>query len=341
MIGLVIMAATLNVSAQNKTLKNTDMNNLKEGKNEVIFRSQGVNLAGNLYLPPGFDTTKKYETIVFAGPFNQVKEQMAAVYGEKLTAKGYVYLSFDHFGYGDSEGIPRNAELVGLKVEGIRNAISFLRTLPFVDREQLFGIGGCAGSQHITIVAASDTRLKAYATVSGMMSNYFYGQLPKEVFMPMLTAANEARQRQYETGKVEYYDALGYDNFPEELKANNEGYDYYMTARAGKETYPNYTNHTIKTLVEDNLSCNTLVYTPHLFNPYLGIIGENTLPKEGEQPTPLHTGPLTTTFYDAVTLENKELFVIKNASHVDLYDQEEFVNQAVDKIDEFFKKSVK
>lgn len=314
---------------------------MKSGKNEIRFRSNGANLAGHLYIPENFDNSKKYPTIVFAGPFNQIKEQMGAVYGSKLSTKGYIFLAFDHFGYGDSEGTPRNAELVASKVEGIRNAVSYLRTLSFVDQDNLFGIGGCAGSQHMTIVAASDTRIKGYATVSGMMSNYFYGQMPNEIFMQMLEAANDARQREYETGEVEYYDSLGYDNFPEELKASDEGYRYYMTPRAGKETYPNYTHHTVKTLVEDNLSCNTLVYAPFLFNPYLGIIGEKAVPKEGEQATPLHTGPLTQTFYNEVKHKDKELFIVPNSSHVDLYDIEEFVNQAVDKIDEFFKRYYK
>lgn len=46
------------------------------GKNSVTFKSQGVILAGHLHLPEGFDASEKYPSIVFSGPFNQVKEQM-------------------------------------------------------------------------------------------------------------------------------------------------------------------------------------------------------------------------------------------------------------------------
>ncbi|MCV6636423.1 alpha/beta hydrolase [Candidatus Albibeggiatoa sp. nov. NOAA] len=309
---------------------------IQSGINTVQFKSQGCQLSGLLFTPNDFDANKKYPTVVFAGPLNQIKEQMGSFYGRKMVQKGFVYLTFDHFGYGDSEGMPRNAELVAPKTEGIRDAISYLRTLPFVDRDKLYGIGGCAGSQHMTIVAASDTRLKAYATVSGMMShgyNYFVEMVGKDTFFQMLEGANEARQREYETGKSEYFDIFGYDNLPEEHKVGNEGYDYYMTERAGAQTYPNFTNHTLTRVIEDVVTVNSSVHAPYLFNPYLGIVGAKALP--GEAPFPFDTGRHTTHFYENVNAQ-KELYIIEGASHVDLYDQEAYVDQAVDKIVEFF-----
>ncbi len=38
------------------------------GKNAVTFKSFGVDLAGDLYLPEGFDETKTYKAIVGASP---------------------------------------------------------------------------------------------------------------------------------------------------------------------------------------------------------------------------------------------------------------------------------
>ena len=54
--------------------------------------ADGIPLDGYKIIPPDFDETKKYPTVVFSGPFNQVKEQMGAVYGKKMAAKGYVFL---------------------------------------------------------------------------------------------------------------------------------------------------------------------------------------------------------------------------------------------------------
>jgi fermentation-respiration switch protein FrsA (DUF1100 family) len=69
------------------------MDNLKSGINKITFKSQGVKLTGNLYLPEGFSSSKQYPTVVYSGPFNQVKEQTGAVYGKKWPLKG---MSFYH-----------------------------------------------------------------------------------------------------------------------------------------------------------------------------------------------------------------------------------------------------
>ncbi|KAK9745939.1 hypothetical protein K7432_018232 [Basidiobolus ranarum] len=50
---------------------------------KVIFQSQGIKIAGNLYLPE--DTQpKKHAAIVIGHPGGGVKEQTAGLYAEKL-----------------------------------------------------------------------------------------------------------------------------------------------------------------------------------------------------------------------------------------------------------------
>ena len=303
------------------------------GKNKITFKSQGAKLIGDLYLPDNFDVSNKYPTIVFSGPFNQVKEQMGAKYGQKFAYKGYAFLAFDHLGYGDSEGKKRDFENPFIKMESIRDAISYLRALPFVNREKFYGFGACASGGYMPLVAVTDKRMKAIATVSGMMDNqaFYFGLMTKEQLMPLFEFANEARQKEYENGQVEYYDALNMDTLdPDNLPDNTmgEGYDYYMTARAGKETYPNYSHLAPKTLLEVTPLASAKLYAPYLYTPYLGIYGEKAM---------ADTGPLTTMFYEACS-EPKELFEVKGASHVSLYDIDEDVDPAVDKMDEFFSK---
>jgi len=114
MFGLLLIAASLNISAQNNIhlsadkagLKNNTMENLKAGKNSVTFTSFGVELAGDLYLPEGFDENKKYKAIVSASPFPQVKEQVMATYGAEMAKRGFVFLGFDYLGMGDSPALP-------------------------------------------------------------------------------------------------------------------------------------------------------------------------------------------------------------------------------------------
>lgn len=125
-------------------LKMTKSEEIVAGINKVAFKSQGLNLAGLLSTPDNFDASTKYPTVVFSGPLLQVKEQMGTNYGKVFADKGYIFLAFDHIGHGESEGDMGAHENGYLKMEDIRDAISYVRTLDFVDKDRLFGLGGCA-----------------------------------------------------------------------------------------------------------------------------------------------------------------------------------------------------
>ena len=219
---------------------------LAPGKNDIQFKSLGNTLAAHLYIPEGFDENGSYPAIIYSGPFNQVKEQTGAVYGPRLAERGYVTIVFDHIGYGDSEGEIRNNENSFVKIESIRDTISFMGTLPFVDRQRLFGLGVCASGGYIVLVATTDKRLKAIASVSGMLGNResYFGAMDRETVTALIAAQNAGRQKTYETGEVEYVDALGLEAAKDapEGDAMRDGYDYYMTERAGAQTYPKYSH---------------------------------------------------------------------------------------------------
>jgi len=180
----LLVAISMNLSVQNiNHLKGNTMTNFKVGTNEVTFKSQDVKLADLLFTPKNFDATKKYSAVVFSGPFNQVKEQTGAVYAKKMADLGYVFLTYDPYSYGDSEGEPRNNEHSHFKMESITDAISYLGTLPFVDTEIIFGLGVCASGGYMPLVTVTDKQLKAIATVSGMMDNQasYFGVMTKRV----------------------------------------------------------------------------------------------------------------------------------------------------------------
>lgn len=309
------------------------ISNIKPGENKIRFKSGNNRLAGNLYAPNGFDASQKYPTIVFTPPFNQVKEQMGALYGRKMADRGFLFLVFDHTGYGDSEGEIRNYENAFIKIEDVHNAISFLRTLPYVDRERLYGIGACAGGGYMALTAVTDKRMKAIATVCGMLDNRstFLAATPRDAAVAMFAAANEARQKQYETGEPVYIDQLGYEGVTREdlpEGARREGYDYYMTKRAGVDTYPNYSNRSLANISETNALTDATTWAQYLYTPYLGIYGEKAM---------ADTGPLTVDFHEKCS-DPKELYEVPGASHVDLYDVDEYVDQAVDRLAVFFGK---
>lgn len=143
-------------SVTKTTSKTINGMEFKSGKNKVTFKSQGIQLAGLLFTPENFDANKTYPAIMFSGPVGQVKEQMATNYGEARAKLGYVYLAFDHIGFGESEGSLRQDENPFKKMEGIRDGVSYLGTLPFVNRDELFGIAGCASASYMPLVVATD-----------------------------------------------------------------------------------------------------------------------------------------------------------------------------------------
>lgn len=305
---------------------------LKSGKNKVEFTSYTMGgelkLVGDLYAPDNFDAGKKYPTVVFTGPFNQIKEQMGAVYGEKFSKLGYLFLVFDHQGYGDSEGEIRSYEHNGNKIEGLEDAISFLRMHSFVDREKFYGLGACAGGNTMVYTALTDKRLKKIALVSAMLSNTLvtFKNGSKAKVEKKLLDASEARQKAYETGKIEPTDILNM-NIAQESKITDEveGYDYYMTKRAGKQTYPNYTHLTPEFITLDMGRWSARAVAKYLTTPVLTIYGAKASTK------------ILSLLFHFFAKKPKQKFAIKGATHVNLYDVDPYVSMAVDRMDTFFK----
>jgi fermentation-respiration switch protein FrsA (DUF1100 family) len=89
-----------------------------------------ITIAGNVYLPKGFDPSKKYAAIVVVHPGGGVKEQTAGLYAQRLAAQGYVTLAFDASHQGASGGMPRFVDDRMKRVGDIYNAVDYITSLP-------------------------------------------------------------------------------------------------------------------------------------------------------------------------------------------------------------------
>lgn len=311
-----------------------DATTLKAGDNKVTFVSKtmggDIMLAGLLFLPENFDPARTYPTVVLTGAFQQVKEQTCAVYGRKFAKQGYVALAFDHQGYGDSEGFIRHYEYTPAKIEGIQDAISFLSMQSFVDHERLFGVGVCAGGTHMAMTAMTDKRLKKVALVGGMLMNTFvhFTANGRKKTTAMLHGANEARQKWYESGEAVPFDALGMDDGTaknSKIQDQLEGYDYYMTERAGAMTNPNYTHLTPEFFVEDNARHSARSIAKYLRTPAITIHGSKASTR------------IFSWLFHWSKRGPKKRVVIKGATHVDLYDRDQYVDQVIAAAEAYFK----
>lgn len=315
------------------------------GKNKVSFTSEQTRIAGNVFLPPYYDKNKRYPAIIVVTPASGIKEQTAGIYAEKLAKKGYITLAFDHRSYGESGGYPRGMENAPMKVEDIKNAISFIRSFPGVDADRVGELGICSGAGYSLQTAMQDTRLDSVATVSGFVDFTDYGMGGATQYMDTLTGdpvtqyrqqiemASNARQKFFDTGEVVLVDGIP---TAEKAKTMNEFWvraaDYYRNPERGGGA-PNYTPLRAAMSLDTRYAFNPSEHMELLADtPYLAIIG---------------TDALSAYFSEIAVKRSKEnggsaqLFKILGAQHFDLYDQEKYVNQAVAKLNKFYAETLK
>ncbi len=122
------------------------------------FYSEGSKIAADLYLPDG--GAQQRPGVVLAHGFSGVKELLLPPYGKRLSEAGFVTLAFDYRGFGGSEG--ERGRLVPLEqMADIRNAITFLQSLPEVSPDAIGLWGTSFGGANSLRVAAIDRRVKA------------------------------------------------------------------------------------------------------------------------------------------------------------------------------------
>ncbi|MCL6275110.1 alpha/beta hydrolase [Muricauda sp. 2012CJ35-5] len=317
--------------------KENTMENLKSGKNTVTFKSFGVDLVGDLYLPEGFDPNKKYKAIVGASPFPQVKEQIPATYGPEMANRGFIYLGFDYLGMGDSPALPgefKQSRYMFRLIENTWDAVSYLGTLPFV--EEIYGLGVCQGGSIIASAAVTDHRIKKIATVSGMMAADAFQWTDKNVANQTIAAANASMQKQYETGEPDYVAPFGLtdEQSREEFVGTaavpemaGESYDYYgRDGFRGPKAVENYTNMHIGDQAMQSLISIGEAYADKIAQPTLVVYGKNA-------PTAI----CSTAFIDKLTNEH-EVVALEEFSHVDFYYKPDAVKVSTDAVADFFNK---
>ncbi len=298
-------------------------------KSDIRFASDGVSLAGNLYLSDTIGEGAR-PAIVVSHPGSGVKEQTAGLYAKLLSERGLIALTFDAAFQGESNGEPRGLEDPAHRVEDIKAAVSFLTTRPEVDVDSIGVLGICASGGYALTAAASDHRIKAIATVSGVdIARQFRlgadGAQDPAIFQGMLDAAASARTAEAAGAPVQNLPL-----FPETVEQAEamggrhvvDGFDYYCTPRA---MHP----RSAKTFTWSSVD------RMATFDAFAAV------PLIGQRPLLLIVGREAVTAWMAVevyqkTVGPKELFWVEGASHVDLYDKPEYVGPAIDKLTDFY-----
>lgn len=131
---------------------------------EVSFYSDGLKLSGLIYEPDDLKPGERRPTVVCCHGYTGMKDVYLLPVPERLAANGYVALTFDHRGFGKSEGIV--ARLIPLEqVEDIRNAVTFMTTVPSVDVNRIALYGTSFGGGNVVVAAATDDRVSCVVSV--------------------------------------------------------------------------------------------------------------------------------------------------------------------------------
>ncbi|MCY8106926.1 MULTISPECIES: alpha/beta hydrolase [Bacillus] len=306
---------------------------VKGNMETITFKNGEWDMAGNVFYPENFDETQEYPAIVFTHPGGGVKEQTAGLYAKRMAEKGFVTLAFDASHQGASEGEPRYLENPAERVGDISAAVDYLTTLKYVDKERIGAAGICAGGGYTIAASTLDHRIKAVAGIS----TYDFGAAVRDGFpnegtgnpedqLAALKSASDARTTMANGGEPVYntYVPNSEDELTEDSPTTaREAYEYYRTDRA---FHPNSPNKMLAT---------SALYLMN-FDPYANI------DKLLTQPLMLITGDISESryyserAYEKAATSDKELVIVEGATHVDMYDVPQYVNQAVDKMTTFF-----
>ena len=253
--------------------------------------------------------------IVVTGPMLSVKEQAQSVYAKKLTEAGYVTLVFDGAYFGESEGTPRGQELPDVKESDIEGAVDYLCSLPYVDKERIGGLGICGSGSYMSVAGVKEPRLKAITAIVPAIADISTSPM-MGFFKPEaeVLAAKEA----YDKGEGE----LMYLNFMP--RAFEEGAAYYYSSRG---THPRWSNQVVAWSQLELVKYNVPNIMKDMTKPYCVISGENAWSK-----------PSSEDVFNAVPHSNKQMHVIPEAGHFDMYDLAPYVSEAFDYILPFFDK---
>lgn len=305
----------------------------------VAYMVNGIKIAANVYTPAGFDelSGKKYPAVTCAHPNGGVKEQVSGLFAQKLAEMGYVTIAADAAYQGASEGTPRQRDYPSNRIADISAMVDYLSSLSYVDADRIGSLGICGGGGYTMAAAQEDKRIRAVATLSmfntGRVRRNGFLDADKTNIQTRLHKAAEARNKELQ-GEVMYEG----DNpsmteeqaraLMEKLPAGlyHDGVEYYGINYKHPNSNSRYTTESLMHLmafdVDDRMD---LVDQPLLM--MAGDIADTKYMTDSA-------------FEKAVNAKTKELFLIKGATHIRTYWVPEYVNQAADKLKEFFGKNL-
>lgn len=295
---------------------------------KVTFHNRyGITLAADMYVPK--DIEGKLPAIAVSGPFGAVKEQSSGFYAQKMAELGFLTIAFDPSFTGESGGQPRYVASPDINTEDFCAAVDFLSNHEKADSERIGIIGICGWGGMAINAAAMDTRIKATAAMTMYdmtrvnANGYFDSENTEEARYEKKKAMNEQRTQDYKDGTYALAGGV-VDPLPEEApQFVKDYYAYYKTKRGYHARSLNSNHGWNVTSSLSFMNMPILQYSHEIRSAVLIVHGEKA-----------HSRYFSETAFEHLKGENKELMIIPDASHVDLYDQMDVI--PFEKLKSFF-----
>ena len=326
-LGLIILTG-LNNMADAKNWDKVFPKSEKVNIEKVHFKNRfGITLAGDLYIPKDIKKDEKLPAIAVSGPFGAVKEQASGLYAQTLAERGFITLAFDPSYTGESSGEPRNIASPDINTEDFSAAVDFLSNQNNVNPDKIGILGICGFGGFAINAAAVDTRIKATVTstmydMTRVTANGYNDSVDEKARYELKQSLNKQRTEDFKNGT--YAKASG---LPEKLTGNEPQYywNYYKTKRGFHIRSINSNGNWNTTSSLSLINQPILAYAGEIQNAVLIVHGEKA-----------HSRYFSEDAYKKLKGDNKELLIIKDANHTDLYYNLDKI--PFDKIESFYKK---
>jgi uncharacterized protein len=198
---------------------------LTVSREDVTFTSRGATLRGWLYRP---ERGGSAPGVVMAHGYTAVKEMFQDDYAAAFAAAGLVTLAYDHYGFGASDGEPRQYPAASIQLDGYRDAIGWLRGQTGVAPEHI-GIWGTSNSGgHVIVLAAEELPIRCAvaqvpglgeggpgvspATASTISAALAAGRLDE--FVPAVSATRDGLGIMFEDGAYDWFTRVAAERAP-------------------------------------------------------------------------------------------------------------------------------
>lgn len=328
---LLIIGANNMAKAKNNDWEKVFPKSDKVNVEKVHFKNRfGITLTGDLYTPKNIKKGEKYSAIAISGPFGAVKEQASGLYAQTLAERGFITLAFDPSYTGESSGQPRNIVSPDINTEDFSAAVDFLSNQQNVNPDKI-GILGICGFGGFALNAASiDTRIKATVTstmydMTRVSAKGYNDVMDENARYDLKQTLNKQRTEDFKNGTYAKASGLPEKLTGEEPQFIKDYFNYYKTKQGFHARSINSNGNWNMTSSLSLINLPILAYSDEIKSAVLIIHGENA-----------HSRYFSEDAFKNLKGDNKELLIIKNANHTDLYYNNDLI--PFEKIENFYKK---